>query len=73
MNKDPWRITDTIFFGTIGFSLFYVLVIAMYNIPPPYVSIWILYIPLYPVAMAKAFFPRSKFTGWLEHNKWRPK
>lgn len=61
------RITDIIFFGIIAIAITLIFMSFVFPLDDYVCSWWIL--PL-PVLITKVFFPKSKFTKWLEKERW---
>lgn len=53
------RKTDVIFLGTIIIMLLILIISLTFNIWIKWFEFW--WMPLVPIALAKAFFPNSKF------------
>jgi hypothetical protein len=65
------RITDLIFFGWMFVGLLLVLIdisFILITIPDFIFRYWICL--LIPIVIVKMFFPKSKFTTWMEKERW---
>ena len=60
------RNSDIIFFATMALALLILIPAAFWNQYQDWMTYW-WWIVLTPIALAKAFFPNSKFVNWLEH------